>query len=142
VDERGRQVAAQLRALGVRGILIMAAERGYITALACQMDECLCPLEIGGRTYFQPVAPDLPDWMPSHEHHPIPKHRGGTRTVENSLLAHRLCNRIAYAKSVGRPYERDLRRVEEARRDAMRSRQHARNQAPGKDGGAEPHKTG
>jgi hypothetical protein len=33
--ERGGSVAAQLRGLGVRGVLITAAQRGYIVDLAC-----------------------------------------------------------------------------------------------------------
>jgi len=44
--ERGRAVAARLRALGVKGILIKAAEQGYITQLACKMPECCCPEEL------------------------------------------------------------------------------------------------
>jgi hypothetical protein len=46
--ERGRAVAARLRALGVKGILIKAAEQGYITQLTCKMPECFCPEELGG----------------------------------------------------------------------------------------------
>jgi hypothetical protein len=38
--ERGRAVAARLRALGVKGILIKAVEQGYITQLTCKMPEC------------------------------------------------------------------------------------------------------
>jgi len=34
--ERGRGAAAKLKALGVKGILIEAAEQGYITQLACK----------------------------------------------------------------------------------------------------------
>ena len=53
--ERGRAVAARLKALGVKGILIKAAEQGYITELACKMPECFCPEELGGARYFEPV---------------------------------------------------------------------------------------
>jgi len=35
--ERGRAAAAKLKALGVKGILIKAAEQGYITQLACKI---------------------------------------------------------------------------------------------------------
>jgi hypothetical protein len=58
--ERGRAVAAKLKALGVKGILIKAAEQGYITQLACKMPECFCPR--GGpprRGQRHPGAPPL-----------------------------------------------------------------------------------
>jgi len=41
--ECGRAVAARLSALGAKGILIKAAEQGYITELACKMPERRCP---------------------------------------------------------------------------------------------------
>jgi hypothetical protein len=112
---RGSVVAAQLKDLGVRGILIISADKGYITELACQMPECLCPEELGGRGYFQPVSNDLHDWTLTHEHFPRSKAKGGHRTVDNALLAHRLCNRVDYSKSIGRSYQRDLARLEAAR---------------------------
>src|SRR3954451_18338031 len=40
--ERGRAAAAKLKALGVKGILIKAAEQRHITQLACKMPECFC----------------------------------------------------------------------------------------------------
>jgi hypothetical protein len=40
--------------------------------------------------------------------------------VDNAILAHRLCNRIAYSISVDRPYARDLERVRKAREEAIR----------------------
>ena len=95
--------------MGVRGILIAAAEKGYFSKLACQMPECLCPIELGGREYFEPVTPELPDWMPTHEHFPRSKALGGHRTVDNALLAHRLCNRVDYSKSIGRPHVKTWR---------------------------------
>jgi hypothetical protein len=57
--ERGRAAAARLKALGVKGVLIKAAEQGYITQLACQMPECFCPEELGGACYFEPVTAEL-----------------------------------------------------------------------------------
>lgn len=116
--ERGRIVAEKLRELGVKRILITAAEAGYITELACAMPECLCPEELGGRNYFEEVAEPMPDWAPSHEHYPLPKRDGGYRSVDNSVLAHVLCNRVDYSKSVGRSYKKDLQRVEKARKDS------------------------
>jgi hypothetical protein len=44
--ERGRAVAADLRRLGAKKILIRAAEQGYITELACKMPTCFCPEEL------------------------------------------------------------------------------------------------
>jgi hypothetical protein len=120
--ERGRAVAAELKKLGVKGILITAAEQGYITQLACQMPQCFCPEELGGASYFDPVTPDpkANDWTPTHEHFPRPKREGGHREVENTLLAHRLCNRLDYSLSVGRSHRRDLERISKAREEAIR----------------------
>jgi hypothetical protein len=120
--ERGRAAATKLRALGVKGILITAAEEGYITQLACKMPECFCPEELVGACHFDPVTDELSDWMPTHEHFPRSKREGGHRTVDNAVLAHRLCNRIDYAISVGRPYASDLERVRNAREAAIRRR--------------------
>ena len=61
----------------MKGILIKAAERGYITQLACKMPECFCPEELGGACYFEPVTAELSDWMPTHEHFPLSKREGG-----------------------------------------------------------------
>jgi hypothetical protein len=60
--ERGRATAAKLKALGAKGILIKAAEQGYITQLACRMPECFCPEELGGACYFEPVTKEWRDW--------------------------------------------------------------------------------
>jgi hypothetical protein len=75
--ERGQAAAVKLRALGVKGILIKAAEQGYITQVACKMPECFCPEELGGACYFEPVTAELSDWMPTHEHLPLSKRAGG-----------------------------------------------------------------
>lgn len=115
-------VADQLRALGVKGILVTAAEEGHITELRCGMPQCLCPEELGGRSYFEVVTSQLPDWMPTHEHFPRSRREGGHRTVDNAVLAHRLCNRVDYSKSIGRSYEKDLARVERARLRAIEHR--------------------
>ena len=118
--ERGRATAAKLKALGARRILIKAAEQGYITQLACKMPECFCPEELGGACYFEPVTAELSDWMPTLEHFPLPKREGGKETVDNAILAHRLCNRIDYSIRVGRSYASDLKRIENAREEAIR----------------------
>ena len=118
--ERGQAAAAKLKALGAKRILIKAAEQGYITQLACKMPECFCPEELGGACYFEPVTPELSDWMPTHEHFPLSRKEGGKETVDNAILAHRLCNRIDYSIRVGRSYARDLARIEKAREEAIR----------------------
>jgi hypothetical protein len=120
--ERGRAVAARLKTLGVKGILIKAAEQGYIIELACKMPQCFCPEELGGATYFEPVSAELSDWMPTLEHFPHSKREGGRREVANAILAHRLCNRIDYSISVDRSRARDLERIRKAREDAIRRR--------------------
>jgi hypothetical protein len=119
-SDRGQAVAAGLKALGVKGILIKAAEQGYITQLACKMPRCFCPEELGGATYFEPVTGELSDWMPTLEHFPYSKREGGRREVDNAILAHRLCNRIDYSIRVGRSHRRDLERIRKAREEAIR----------------------
>jgi len=108
--ERGRAVAARLKALGVKGILVKAAEQGYITQLACMMPKCFCSEELGGASYFEPVT-EKSDWIPTHEHFPLSKRDGGHRVVDNAILAHRLCHRIDFSIQDGRPHARDLERV-------------------------------
>jgi hypothetical protein len=115
---RGAEVAQQLKSWGVKGILIKAAELGYITEVACGMPTCFCPEELGGSRYFEPGRAD---WSPTHEHFPVPKREGGKRTVENSVLAHRLCNRLEYSIAVGKSHERDLERIRRAREAAAAS---------------------
>src|SRR3954453_3176550 len=114
-SERGRAVAAELKKLGEKKILIKAAEQGYITQLACEMPKCFCPEELGGASYFEPVTAELSDWMPTLEHFPVPKREGGRAAVDNAILAHRLCNRLDYSLKVGRPHASDLERIRRAR---------------------------
>jgi hypothetical protein len=123
--ERGRAVAAELKALGVKKReLIRAAEQGYITELACKMPECFCPEELGGASYFAQVTNDWSDWrsdwMPTLEHFPVYKKDGGKAAVDNAILAHRLCNRIDHSLRVGRSHKRDLERIRKAREEAIR----------------------
>jgi len=118
--ERGRAAAATLRALGARRILIKAAEQGYITQVACRMPECFCPEELGGACFFEPVTNDLSDWMPTVEHFPVYKKDGGKETVDNVILAHRLCNRLDHSLRVGRSHQSDLERIRRAREEGIR----------------------
>src|SRR4051794_35744739 len=108
-------VVEQLMSLNATRILIRAAEARYIKTLRCDMEECLCPKELGGREFFEPATPGLPDWMPTNDHFPILKCNGGPVSVDNCRLAHRLCNRVGYSKEIGRSYAKDLARVEAAR---------------------------
>lgn len=113
--ERGREVAEGLRKLGVSGILHEAAQIGRIPSLACQMDHCLCPEELGGRGFFEEVPDELPDWMPTTDHIEL-KSKGGKLTVNNVALAHRLCNRTRFSiETSGQPGPKDRARVEAAR---------------------------
>jgi hypothetical protein len=122
--ERGRASAVKLRALGAKRILIKAAEQGYITQVACKMPDCFCPEELGGACYFEPVSSKWSDWrsdwMPTVEHFPVYKKDGGKETVDNVILAHRLCNRIDHSLRVGRPHARDLERIRKAREEGIR----------------------
>jgi hypothetical protein len=122
--ERGRAAAAKLKALGVKGTLIKAAEQGYITQLACKMPECFCPEELGGACYFEPVTTEWSDWrsdwMPTLEHYPVSKKEGGKAAADNAILAHRLCNRLDHSLRVGRAHRRDLDRIRRAREEGIR----------------------
>jgi hypothetical protein len=135
--ERGRAAAAKLKALGVKGILIKATEQGYITQVACKMPECFCPEELGGACHFEPVTTES-DWSPTHEHFPLAKKDGGHRTVDNAILAHRLCNRIDHSIRVGRGHARDLERVRKAREEAIRRNEPHRTYAQAVDKNGEP----
>jgi hypothetical protein len=117
---RGAMAAKKLRALGVSGILVKAAELGYITQVTCSMRECFCPEELGGARYFEPYAAQT-DWSPTHEHFPRSRRDGGQRTLENTVLAHKLCNRLDYSLAVGRPHAGDLERIRKAREAAPES---------------------
>lgn len=114
-------VVEQLKSLNAPRILIRGAEQGKITVFECAMEECLCPLELGGRSYFEPVTRELFDWIPTNDHYPKLACEGGRVSVDNSRLAHRLCNRVDYAKRAGRSFAKDLARVEAARARAARA---------------------
>lgn len=110
-------VASQLRSMGAASILVEAAELGLITEFGCGMPECLCPVELGGRTYFDSETPE--HWHGIVARHPKRKEDGGQRTLDNVQLAHNLCARVDYSKSVGKPYAKDLANVEAARQAAL-----------------------
>lgn len=113
------RIIARLEKLGVQGILLKAAQQGQIKELRCALEPCLCPEELGGATHFDPVPEELPDWMPTADHIEL-KSQGGKLTVQNVQLMHRLCNRARYPiEKHGKPHQKDLDRVEAARRRAL-----------------------
>ncbi len=69
-------MAKELRRLGVKGILITAAEQGHITDVKCGMPKCHCPEELGGASHFDPVT-EYSDWNPTHEHYRLSSSFGG-----------------------------------------------------------------
>src|SRR5256885_4075958 len=118
---RGAEAARKLRSLGIKGGLIKAAELGYITEVTCGMPKCFCPEERGGAGYFAPRTTRWNDWEATFEHYPIPKREGGRKTVDNAVLAHRLCNKLDHFIRNGLSIEKDLARVRKARGAAAES---------------------
>lgn len=104
--ETGRTVAQQLRdRYRVRGVLLTAAEAGYISELRCRMPSCFAK----SRDHFEPLGLPLGPWMPTHEHFPIAKRKKGTRAITNAVLAHRRCNNVGYKIEELREYLEALR---------------------------------
>jgi hypothetical protein len=128
---RGAEAARILRALGVNGVLVKAAELGYITEVACAMPRCFCPEELGGARYFERRSRTWSDWEPTHEHFPVAKRDGGKATPDNAILAHRLCNKLDYSISQGLTIEKDLARVEAARKRASPAKPPREPETPG-----------
>ena len=85
-------VADQLRALGVKGVLVQKAERGQLLALKCEMPQCY---HHKGRGAFDPVTTRT-KWAPSRDHYPILKSTGGHLVPENVRLSHVWCNNRDY----------------------------------------------
>ena len=86
-------VADQLRALGVKGVLVQMAERGQLLALKCEMPQCY---HHKGRSAFDPVTTPRTKWAPSPDHYPILKSAGGHLVPENVRLSHTWCNNRDY----------------------------------------------
>ncbi len=118
---RGAEVAKALKSKRVKGTLIKAAELGYITEMKCGMPTCFCPEELGGATHFEPRTDQWNDWEATFEHYPIPKVEGGKKTVDNAVLAHRLCNKLDHFIRNELSIEKDLERVRNAREAAAGS---------------------
>jgi hypothetical protein len=88
-------VADQLRALGVKGVLVQMAERGQLLAVKCGMPRCY---HHKGRGAFDPVTTPRTKWAPSPDHYPILKSAGGRLVPENVRLAHIWCNNLDYGR--------------------------------------------
>lgn len=86
---RGKRLAAQLQSRGVRGILVLMAERGQLVKLRCEMPVCYCP---DGRSQFEHASQPMPEWAPNMDHYPWLKEDGGEREPANARLAHVYCN--------------------------------------------------
>ena len=82
------EVARELRErYRVTGVLVSAAQAGYIAELRCGMEYCFA----AAQDRFEPLGIPLGPWMPTHEHFPLAKRFRGTREVTNAVLAHRRC---------------------------------------------------
>ena len=86
-------LAARLRALGMKGILVQMAERGQLVELRCEMPKCYCPK---GRGHFDQKSAPMTAWAPSADHYPQLKADGGLLDAWNVRLSHVLCNREDY----------------------------------------------
>jgi hypothetical protein len=89
-------VADQLRALGVKGVLVRIqrmAERGQLLALKCEMPQCY---HHKGRGSFDAVTTPRSKWAPSPDHYPILQSAGGHLVAENVRLSHIWCNNRDY----------------------------------------------
>jgi hypothetical protein len=82
-------VADQLRALGMKGVLVQMAERGQLLALKCEMPQCY---HYEGRGAFDAVTTPRTKWAPSPDHYLILKSAGGHLAPENVRLSHTWCN--------------------------------------------------
>jgi hypothetical protein len=80
--------ADELVRLRADGVLVLAAERGLISELACAMPECRCP---EGRGYFESRR-QYARWAPSPDHFPFPARDGGLLAPDNVRLSHYSCN--------------------------------------------------
>jgi hypothetical protein len=107
-SQRSQDLADQLRALGVRGVLVKMAEHGQLLALRCEMPTCYCR---EGRRYFEnrPKTTPFPDWAPNADHYPKLKMDDGHLDPWNVRLAHVYCNNMddGWRKRIRRMVEKD-----------------------------------
>lgn len=88
-------VADELRALGMRGVLVEMAERGQLLAVKCEMPQCY---HHKGRGAFDLVTKARTKWAPSPDRYPILKSDGGKLVPENVRLSHIWCNNLDYGR--------------------------------------------
>jgi len=91
--KEGHSVVAELRRLGMKGVLVQMAERGQLLALRCEMPQCY---HHRGRGAFDPVTTTRTKWAPSPDHYPILRSAGGHLGPDNVRLAHVECNQRDY----------------------------------------------
>jgi hypothetical protein len=89
--DTGTSVADELRALGVKGVLVQMAERGQLDELKCEMPTCY---HHKGRSVFDEITTPRTPWAPSPDHYPILKSAGGKLLAQNVRLAHIRCNNL------------------------------------------------
>lgn len=95
VNARAESLAADMRGnYKMQGILVQMVERGQIMVLRCEMPTCYSD---AGRQSFDPVGTLPDDWVPTQDHHPTLKSKGGKRVPSNSRLAHKKCNAVDQA---------------------------------------------
>jgi hypothetical protein len=115
---RDPEAAKELRRLVVGGVLVQAAELGYITEVKCGMPKCFCPEELGGAWHFDPVADTVADWMPTHEHSRSQSETGYIELPRTRSLPTASATGIDFSIAVGRPHGSDLERIRRAREAA------------------------
>ena len=103
----------------MKGVLIKAAQQGYITQVACKMPECFCPEELGGACYFVHSA-QYSDWNPTHEHS---RYRRRTAATEPwTTRSWRTASAIAWTTPYGMAVRTEVisERIKKARDEAIR----------------------
>jgi hypothetical protein len=120
-------VAERLKALGVKGILLLMAKNGQIHELRCEMPTCYCP---NGREHFDPWPnpPYAPghEWSPNADHYPTLKMDGGQLRPWNVRLAHVFCNNtdFGWRKRIRGMLEKDPTLSFERIADALNKKKH------------------
>jgi hypothetical protein len=95
IDETAAAFAKTLRdTYRVKGILAQMAERGQLLELRCEMPKCY---DFKGRRHFDPVGHAPDSWIPTADHYPVLRSRGGKLEASNVRLGHKLCNNLDFA---------------------------------------------
>ena len=86
------------------------------------MRKCFCPEELGGAGYFAPRTNQWNDWEPTSSISQSQSETEGKATPDNTILAHRLCNKLDYFIPKGFPSRRISRESRQlARRPPRRT---------------------